>query len=183
MNKIVKSFVFSFLFLSVTALTIAVFLEKKYEVSRAVQIDAPVERDYILVSNFDNWKEWAPWFQTQPNAEYKIEGIPGTVGSKISWSGKIVGRGTIILQDIQPNQKAQFQLELFTPKHTISYLKIIFNSRNTTSEVVWNESGELPYPEGRWFSHYIQKMKGDNIQQGLDGLKKAAENHPDPSKK
>ena len=101
MKKILTPFAVSLLSFIALGLIVALVLPSEYTITRKLEIGAPVEKIFPLVADFSQWRQWSPWYESEPTAQYSVEGEMGKIGSKIVWKGRIVGQGTMTLVDVK----------------------------------------------------------------------------------
>ncbi|MCC7460243.1 MAG: SRPBCC family protein [Proteobacteria bacterium] len=175
MKKIIKPFIVSFVVLILILLGIAFTMPEAYVVERSVEIQADQDDTFALVADFSKWKEWSPWYDFEPDAIYTLNGEMGMKDSSMTWAGKIVGRGKIQIDRLEPHHHISMSLFFETPHKTEAKATLTFESRDDITVVTWSNQGELEYPFGRLFGPVLKKMIGKDIQQGLDKLKARAE--------
>lgn len=175
MKKIIKPFIFSFIFLVLLLLGIAATMPKSYIAERSVEIQAVQDDVFALVADFSKWKEWSPWYDFEPNAQYTLNGNMGMEGSSMSWHGRIVGRGKIQIDRLEPHHHIFMSLFFETPHRTEAKGTLVFEPKNNSTWVTWTNQGALEYPFGRLFGPVLKGMIEKDIQKGLDKLKARAE--------
>ena len=69
-----------FLIVILAIVFLGFLLPDKVHIARSTIIEAPAEKIFSHISNFDEWPKWSPWYQMDPNAQYEISGSHGGVG-------------------------------------------------------------------------------------------------------
>ncbi|MEZ4846181.1 MAG: SRPBCC family protein [Bdellovibrionota bacterium] len=156
-------------------LGIAGTMPKSYVVERSIEIHAIQDDVFDWVADFSKWKQWSPWFEYEPNATYQYSGEMGMKDSSIRWDGKIVGRGTMTLDKIEPHHHLFMTLMFETPHRTKAQAVLAFEPVGEQTKVTWTNQGDLEYPMGRLFGPFLKDMIGKDILKGLEKLKVHAE--------
>jgi hypothetical protein len=157
-------------------LGISIFLPSKWEVSRSIIIQAPPERIYPLVANFQNgWKEWSSFDYEDPNIVYSYSGPAEGLGAKRAWLSKKMGNGYQIITGAHLNQKVEFELYVTS---TNFYLKGYFEliPEGTGTKVIWKDYGDAGNnPMFRYMGFAMDSMMGKTFETSLQKLKIQAE--------
>ena len=177
-KKIIKPFLISFAFLILVMLGIAATMPKDYVVEQSIEVNAGQKDVFDQVADFSKWKQWSPWFENEPNANYQFGGQMANAGSSIHWDGKIVGRGTMIMDKIEPHHHLFMTLLFETPHQTTAQATLAFEPVGQLTRVIWTNQGSLEYPMGRLFGPFLKDMIGNDILKGLEKLKIHAEKRP-----
>lgn len=160
----------------------ALFLKTHYSVVRSVTINQPLETvfDYIkYLKNQDNFSKWA---MMDPEMSKTYKGIDGEVGFVSAWASENpdVGVGEQEIIKITPNVRVDFELRFLSPFESTepAYMTTKSVSGNQT-QVDWGFSGHMDYPMNLMLVIMdFETMIGDDLQQGLDTLKKVLEATP-----
>ena len=147
---------------------------KKLEWS--LEINAPAQKIYDLVTDFNNYKKWNPWSAQEPEADGEMTGDPNTVGHKWLWSGKVIGKGYLQIKELKNAEYAISDLIFEKPRkmESLDTWKFKKIDENTTL-VSWGHEAFLGYPMGRIFGLMLEKMLGKDFEQGLKNLKALSE--------
>src|SRR5688572_12073046 len=72
-----------------------------YHVERSIQIRAPRENVYRVVSNLRRFDEWSPWSKLDPNLKTEVkDGDSSGQGATYTWTGNDdVGSGKMTVVD------------------------------------------------------------------------------------
>lgn len=175
-RKIFKAFAVSFVAMVALFFVIALFKSKTYEVTQKIEIQVPVEKVFPLVADLSQWKNWSPWYEVQPSADYVFEGTPMQVGSSLKWDGKIIGNGKMTLTESKANEMVMLKIDFNEPRKAQSVSEFRFEARGATTLVTWTDKGILSYPFGRLFGDNISQMLAKDFEEGLKKLKSKIEN-------
>jgi uncharacterized protein YndB with AHSA1/START domain len=161
-------------------LVVAALLPGSYTVERSVEIAKPPEVVYPLVADYNNWLKWSPWPKMDPAAKQTVTGTPGGAGHSWSWEGEKSGVGSMTLAAVEPNRSVQSKLVFKEPITSEADDYILLEPTATGTRVTWRNTGNLPYPVGRFFGLGVEGMLGPQFEEGLAGVKSIAESIEDP---
>ncbi|MFN0048944.1 MAG: SRPBCC family protein [Cytophagales bacterium] len=150
-------------------------LPDKYMVERSIEIDKPVDLVFLAVADFNSYKKWNPWTQMEPTSKQTIEGEAATVGSKWSWDGKKVGKGSLTILALEPGKSIKSSLVFLVPMQSQASDTWKFEATPTGStKVIWHNEGGFGYMD-RYFGLMLDGMLGGQFETGLKNLKSLAE--------
>jgi ribosome-associated toxin RatA of RatAB toxin-antitoxin module len=155
---------------------VAFLLPSSKKFYRSIEIESPVEQVFKLVSDFNYYKEWSPWSETEPEANTEISGEPGTVGHKWEWKGKKIGEGYLQIKEIDQNTSLKSDLIFQKPREMISEDIWKFEKLGEDRTfVTWGHYSLLGYPVERFVGLRLEKMLAPNFEKGLLNLKALSE--------
>ncbi len=163
----------------VIAGVIVYFLPNNYTVTNSVEINKPADVVYKQIADFNNWHSWSPWAEMEPNAKITVDGVPASVGHKMSWNGEKLGEGCMTLSGFVPNQSLKCDDEFVKPMKATSKDNWKIESNGNKTTVTWTTTGGLKFPMGRLFGLAIDKMVSQPEKHGLENLKKVCEAMPE----
>lgn len=164
----------------VLLLAVVVFASTKpdtFHVERSATINAPPEKIFPLISDFNQWQAWSPYEMKDPAMKRTFEGATNGQGAVYSWDGnKNVGAGRMEITEATPPSKVQIKLDFIRPfeGHNIATFTLTPATQGTT--VTWAMDGPSPLIAkvmGLFFN--MDKMIGGDFVQGLENLKAIAE--------
>lgn len=170
-----------FLILSLVAIVLIVglFVDRKYSVSRSVEINRPRPEVFEYISYLENQQDYGVWHKKDPNIKIKTSGIDGMVGFISSWDSKVedVGAGEQEITKLVYDKRIETEIRFLRPMEITSQasLELSANSGNSCT-VVWKMEGESPYPYNvlALFIN-MEKEIGPDLEQGLKNLKSILE--------
>lgn len=166
-------------------LVVAAVLPSSYRVERAIEINRPAQVIYPLVANLPNWPKWDPFTEQEPEAKSVFTGESGTVGSKWNWEGKVIGTGSLTVEEIVPNQLIRSKMVSVAPQPWAATDNWKFEPTASGTKVTWLIEGQLGYPVERVFGLFMESMLGPTFEKGLANLQKVSEQQaaaPDSSR-
>ena len=92
------------------------------------------------------------------------------IDSQLKWDGRIIGKGTMTLSQIENLKKIVMNLKFEKPRKMESVSEFAFEPKGQSTLVTWTDKGSLSYPIGRIFKKYIVSMLGKDFEQGLAKL-------------
>ncbi len=159
-------------------LIVAAFVKKDYSVEKEVVINKPKQEVYDYVKYLKNQNNFSKWAQMDPNMRKEFRGTDGTVGFVSAWDSdeKNVGKGEQEIVKMDDN-RIDYEIRFIKPFPSKAPAYIVMEpvSANET-KVKWGFSGRMPYPMNIMMLFMdIPKMIGDDLQTGLDNLKRIME--------
>ena len=160
--------------------TIVALQSSEFRVVRSAILSAPAQALFALVNDFHRWEAWSPWEKLDPALERSYDGSPAGVGAVYSWVGNNqVGEGRMTILESHPNDLIRIKLEFLKPFAATHTADFTFKPEGDRTRVTWNMFGEknfLSKAIGLFMN--MDKMIGDNFEQGLAQLESAAKTSP-----
>jgi uncharacterized membrane protein len=157
----------------------ALFVDSNYHVEREVMINKDKESVFNYLKYLENQSKFSKWAQVDPAMKKSSHGIDGTVGFYTTWESENpnVGKGEQEIIAIKDGQRIDYQLRFLAPfKSTEPAYIITEELTNNKTLVKWGFTGHMNYPMNLMLVIYdFEKTIGDDLQQGLDNLKKLLE--------
>lgn len=172
-----KKISLAFAALVVAIVAYAAIKPSHYEISRSVEINAPVEKIFPYLDNSKLAEQWGPWLEEDPDAKMTYSGPDSGAGSKASWTGgKKLGVGSATIIDSTANQRVGIQLEYVEPMQMKQYAEYIVEPAGSATKVTWKVSGENNFM-GRLMCVFMNmdNMVGSMFERGLNKLKTVVE--------
>ena len=167
--------------LVIAVLGIIVALQSsEFRVVRSAILSAPAQALFALVNDFHRWEAWSPWEKLDPALERSYDGAPAGVGAVYSWVGNNqVGEGRMTILESHPNDIIRIKLEFLKPFAAIHTAEFTFKPEGDRTRVTWNMFGEKSFlSKAIGLFMNMDKMIGDNFEQGLAELESAAKASP-----
>ncbi len=158
---------------------VAIFVDKNYEVEREVVINQSKDDVFQYLKYLKNQDEFSKWAKIDPLMTKAFRGTDGTVGFVSAWQSDDdeVGTGEQEIIAIIEGERIDFELRFLKPFQSTSPAYMITESiTDTSTKVKWGFSGHLDYPMNLMLVFIdFEQMIGDDLQTGLDNLKKLHE--------
>ncbi len=149
-------------------------LPTKYEVTRAVVVEAPVPVIHALVSDLEEWPRWEPWTHADPSVEVARGEQTTGVGASQSWTDAH-GGGSLTFTNVDPEQGVAYSM-LFADKYPGQGSVTYETMEAGGVAVTWTMDGDAVTPVvGGYFARLMPGMIAPMFEDGLRRLKEAAE--------
>lgn len=135
-------------------------------VKKSIVINAPVEKVYATVRNFQEWTPWSPWIIAEPDCPLDFPAD----GMSYSWNGTIIGSGSMTILDAKENHSIDYALEFLKPMKSKADVKFIFEPQSEGVKVTWTNDAKLPIFLF-FFTKMFNSMVGMDYDRGLKMLK------------
>jgi len=148
-----------------------------FRVHRTASIQAPPEKIFPLINDFDNWGAWSPYEKKDPAMKRTRSGAANGKGAVYEWDGdKNVGQGRMEIADTSPPSKVVLKLDFAKPFEAHNIVEFTLEPRGDATNVTWAMHGPVPYVAK--IMHVVfnmDRMVGTDFEAGLANLKAIAE--------
>lgn len=171
------------IFLAVVVGVIAIipaFIDPAASLTRSIEINKPANVVYSFAKNYEYYKEWNAWSLSDKDAFGELSGTPGEVGSKWTWDGDTVGKGSLTIEELVPNKSIKSRLDFYAPFTGVA--QDLWNFEmidSTTTKVDWTYYGEADSYFMRYMNLGMEAMLGPSFESGLANMKAMVESMPD----
>ena len=148
-----------------------------FHVERSASIQAPPEKIFPLIADFQAWDSWSPWAKKDPAMKREFGGEAGAVGSTYAWDGNSeVGKGRMTIADLAPPSKLVFDLHFEKPMEGRNISTFMLEPQGEATTVTWTMDGKMNYIAKviTMFCN-MDAMIGADFEKGLAGMKAEAE--------
>ena len=150
-----------------------------FTVRRTAVMQAPAERIFPLVNNFQQWAGWSPWEHKDPAMKRTFSGPESGKGAIYAWDGnRNVGSGRMEILDASSPSKIVIKLDFFKPFEGHNTAEFTFAPERDPSvtNVIWVMQGPSPFMSKvmQVFMNF-DAMIGRDFETGLANLKKLTE--------
>lgn len=149
----------------------------KINISRSIHVQAPVEKVFAVLSNFNHWQPWSPWLVMEPDAKVQISGD----AKSYQWQGKRVGEGNMHILSEQKNKQIDYSLNFVKPWKSIAKVSFSLIQSENGINVCWTMNSALPFFLF-WMKNTLVAYLGMDYERGLKMLKDVIETGSVPSK-
>ncbi len=147
------------------------------EIVKTVNISAPQQEVYGLITTFKRYPEWSPFLQQDPGQAYSVKGEDGTIGVQYHWAGnKGKDQGYQEITALEPGRQVSIRCHIqkpFTAKPDFNYVLTNGGKNVLVTQTFVLKSG-LGDAFFLWLFGVKKEMEATNAL-GLGLLKKAAE--------
>ena len=148
-----------------------------FRVARTATVQAPPERVFALINDFQNWLKWSPWEKLDPAMKKDFGGPPSGVGSTYGWSGNSkAGEGRMEIVESEPPSRVKLDLNFIRPFKSSNTTQFDLAPSGTGTNVNWTMNGSANLMTKIWMLFVnMDKMVGRDFDEGLMNLKRVAE--------
>ncbi|QCI67421.1 SRPBCC family protein [Phreatobacter stygius] len=148
-----------------------------FRVERTATIQAPPEKVFPLINDFQNWGAWSPWENKDPAMKRSRSGPPAGKGTVYEWEGnKQVGQGRMEIIDTTPPSLITIKLDFLKPFEAHNTAEFRLEPKGNATQVTWTMRGPSPFMfklMGLFMN--MDQMVGKDFEAGLASMKAAAE--------
>lgn len=138
----------------------------KIYVEKSITIAANVEKIKSVISDFNHWKPWSPWFVLEPNANETVSDN----GKTHEWEGKRIGSGIIKISSEEENV-IKYDLTFLKPWKSESKSDFVIDKiDDNTTQLTWTMDSSLPFFMF-WMKTMMERLIGMDYDRGLLMLK------------
>lgn len=158
-------------------LGLALMKPDRFRLERRIGINAPPEKIYPLLNDFQRWGEWSPWEKLDPQLKRSHSGAASGVGAVYAWEGNDkVGQGRMEILSATPPTALAIQLDFIKPMQARNTAEFNLTPQGGATEVAWAMHGPSPFM-AKVMQVFVSMdaMVGKDFETGLANLKAAAE--------
>ena len=152
-------------------------MASNYVVERSTMIDAAPSAVFKKVANLQEWDDWSPWAEKDPNMDVTHAGEPGAPGSSYAWKGnRDVGEGKMTVREVDEPDRVSIDLAFLKPFKSETVVDWLVRPADSGSQVTWRMTGQhnlMSKVMGIFKS--MDSMVGPDFEQGLAKLKNVME--------
>jgi hypothetical protein len=100
-----------------------------------------------------------------------VSGPESGVGAAYSWTGAMIGAGSMTIEEVIPNEFIKSKLSFTAPQEMSSDVIWKLEPTAAGTKATWINKGGLTYPVQRYMGLMMDKMMGRSFEQGLASLK------------
>ena len=138
----------------------------KINVKKSIKVDAPLEKVYETVSNFNKWIPWSPWLIQEPGVKVTVSDD----AKYYEWEGQRVGTGNMTIIGEKENESVDYDLLFLKPWKSKAKVRFELKQNGNGTEITWLMDSSLPF-----FMFWMKKMMvafiGMDYDRGLAMLK------------
>ncbi len=143
----------------------------KMNVERSIMIDAPSEKIYAILNNFNEWQAWSPWLITEPEAKVTVS----EDAKSYEWEGNRTGSGNMSITNESENSLIDYDLNFVKPWKSKAKVRFRLEPKDGGTEVAWGMDSSLPFFMF-WMTKMMTAFISMDYDRGLRMLKEYVEN-------
>lgn len=148
-----------------------------FRVSRSLDISAPPEKIYSILSDFRRSPEWSPYEKLDPNMKRTHSGAAAGKGAVYAWDGDSnAGAGRMEIVEATPGQSVTLRLDFIRPFEGSNTVEYKLQPNGSATRVSWDMHGPMPFISKVMCVFVdLDTMIGKDFETGLANLKELAE--------
>jgi len=148
-----------------------------FQVQRTATIQAPPEKIFPLINDFNRWNAWSPWEKKDPGMKRSFGTVTAGKGAVYAWDGnKDVGQGSMEITESAAPSRLAIRLSFVRPFEAHNNVEFSLAPRGAATQVTWTMHGPVPYISKIIHMFVdIDRMVGGDFEAGLASLKAIAE--------
>jgi len=157
--------------------TRAMFIADSFSVQRSITVQAPPEKIFPLLNDFQRFKQWSPWQTLHTAMTSQISTPAAGPGAVYEWRGNSkAGAGRMEILESKPSSSVRLKLDFLDPFESHNITDYTLTPTGTGTTVTWEMHGRSTFP-----SKVMQVFKsmddliGGDFERGLASLKALAE--------
>jgi len=148
-----------------------------FRVERTATINAPPERIFPLINDFQRWGAWSPFEKKDPAMKRTMSGVPSGKGAVYEWDGnKEIGQGRMEIVESVPPSRVTLTLDFTRPFKAHNIVDFTLEPRGNSTQVTWAIHGPSPFiSKVMGIVLDMDQMIGKDFEAGLAALKTVSE--------
>lgn len=138
----------------------------KMNISRSIEIDAPVESVFQKLNDLNHWKVWSPWLILEPETKVTVR----EDGKHYEWEGERTGAGSMTITSEKENERLELDLLFLKPWKSKAKVAFKIEPKGEKTKVTWLMDSSMPF-----FMFFMKSMMeafiGMDYERGLKLLK------------
>ena len=148
-----------------------------FRVSRSITVNAPPERIFPLIDEWNQWFGWSPYEKVDPAMKRRFSGPAAGKGAVYEFEGNSqVGAGRLEILESMPPSRIAIQLDMRKPIEGHNLVEFTLQPEGGTTRVTWTMTGNSVYLSkliGIFLN--MDRTIGKSFETGLADLKALAE--------
>ncbi|MBI9058766.1 MAG: SRPBCC family protein [Labilibaculum sp.] len=142
----------------------------KTHVEKSITIAASADKVKSIITDFNKWKPWSPWFILEPETKESVSAD----GKSHKWDGKRIGSGIITIIS-ESDTLIRYDLKFLKPWKSESKTDFILEKVDeNTTYLTWTMDDSLPFFMF-WMKSMMERLIGMDYDRGLLMLKEYIE--------
>jgi effector-binding domain-containing protein/ribosome-associated toxin RatA of RatAB toxin-antitoxin module len=167
--KILKYVLFIILITLIAGAIYVAVQPSDFSFKRSIVINAPQELVFNKVNTFKKWPEFSPWLEQDKNATLKYNSIEQGLNSSYSWSGDVLGEGSMTTISVNKPDSLKQRIDFVKPFESSSMVDWEFEKQNNSTKVTWKMSGKQDFMTKMYtaFNGSIEENTAKDFERGL----------------
>ena len=173
--KILKALLYALLGFIFIFLVANVFFPSTFSVEKNITISSSPSFVFHQVNSFKNWENWNPWLDDDPDMTFEYNTTEYGVGAIKNWKSEKSSNGKMEIYESSFVNYIKFKISI----EGWNSFDGTFNFQPLENGVLvsWKDQGELPFLM-KVMGPLLSKMIGQDLEKGLNNLKRYCESLP-----
>ena len=148
-----------------------------FQVTRSLDIEAPPETIFAILTDFRRSIEWSPYEKKDPDMKRIYAGAEKGKGAVYEWDGDSnAGAGRMEIVEATPAQSVTLKLDFIRPLEGSNTVEYKLQPKGAATQVSWDMHGPMPFIS-KVICVFVDldTMIGKDFETGLANLKTLAE--------
>lgn len=154
----------------------AIASPKVVEVTAEKEIEAPVDKVFMVVNDYNHYMNWNAWSKMEADEVSSVKGKGNEIGDVYSWEGDTIGKGQLEKMDFVKNESIHNHMTFFSPWDSEGEDLWKFESTENGTKVIWTTQSEPPL----FMRPVMGMMLKPQLQMGLDNIAEYVDELPEP---
>lgn len=155
----------------------ALFIPGSYSVQRSIMVQAPPEKIFPLLNDFEQFRQWSPSARRDSAMTDQISIRSAGPGAVYQWRGNAkAGSGRMEILESKRPTNVRVKLDLLAPIESSGITDYTLTPAGTGTTVTWKTAGPTTFTSKvmQVFVSIDERLGGD-IERGLASIKTVAE--------
>jgi hypothetical protein len=146
-------------------------------VARSATMAAPAPAVFAQINDFRKWGAWSPYEKIDPAMKKTYAGAATGMGAIYTWVGNSqAGEGRATIVESRPNELVRIQLDFVKPMEGNAVAEFAVKPEGERTQVTWSLISQCNFiAKAIGLVLDMDKMVGDQFEEGLADLRKAVE--------
>lgn len=153
--QFLKILICSALSILLLSFVMAAFLPSGYTTESSQTISADPVSCYLSLSSLNQWQQWYPWQEMDPDIMLKLNEPGDPKKSTLNWSGPLAGKGRICLLNTVPYSEVVLKIQL--NEHYAPSVGFTVKPVQNGTLISWKMTlSGMKYPFGRIMAFFLR---------------------------
>ena len=175
--RFLKSLLIGILALGILAGVVGLFLPNEIRVERDILINAPQDVVFSQVNSLEQFNQWSPWADIDPDTKYTYSDPDAGVGAEMTWDSDNgnVGSGRMQIIESRDSEWVKSRLEFGWGSPAEASFQLSPAEGGGGTRVVWAFYTYLEGTIEKYFGLKMDDWIGQAYEKGLQRLKARSE--------
>ncbi|KHD87157.1 MAG: hypothetical protein OM95_15785 [Bdellovibrio sp. ArHS] len=150
-----------------------VLLPAQYQLTRSIEINAPLSVVHAKLTDLNEFAKWNPFREDDPSSKVEVSGTG--LGSTMVWAGEKTGQGKLTIVNIVPEKSVEIEMIFLKPvQGEARALWTVAATGESVTTLTWSYEQRLSYFK-RYFGLIMDFMMSPTFDKGLKNFKALVE--------